>query len=121
MAAKNAILLVTFAEDTRKAGASILEAAQKAARLRMRPILMTSFAFTLGSLPLALASGAGANARISMGTVVIGGLLVVGLLTLFFTPSFYIAAERLVGSGREEAPDDEGRDGEPGRDAMAVE
>jgi multidrug efflux pump subunit AcrB len=61
----------------------------------MRPILMTSFAFILGSVPLAIASGAGANARLSMGTVVIGGLLVATILTLFVTPVFYVAAERL--------------------------
>ena len=95
LAAKNAILLVTFAEDLRRQGSDVLEAARHAARLRMRPILMTSFAFILGSAPLAVASGAGANARISMGTVVIGGLVVASLLTLFFTPSFYVAAERL--------------------------
>jgi multidrug efflux pump subunit AcrB len=65
---------------------------------------MTSFAFILGSVPLAVASGASANARISMGTVVIGGLLVATLLTLFVTPVFYVAAERLVkGRGRKAA------------------
>lgn len=108
LAAKNSILLVTFAEEQRRGGADALEAATQAARLRMRPILMTSFAFILGSLPLAIAGGAGANARVSMGTVVIGGLLVATLLTLFLTPSFYVAAERLLRRdrkhGAQEAP-----------------
>lgn len=81
LATKNSILLVTFAEDLRKGGSNVLDAAKEAARLRMRPILMTSFAFILGSLPLAIAAGAGANARVSMGTVVIGGLLVASLLS----------------------------------------
>ncbi len=81
----------------------------------MRPILMTSFAFILGSVPLAIASGASANARISMGTVVIGGLLVATLLTLFVTPVFYVAAERLVERrGRKAAP-------EPDRAAQPAE
>jgi hydrophobe/amphiphile efflux-1 (HAE1) family protein len=99
LAAKNAILLVSFAEDLRQQGKDALEAAQHATRMRMRPILMTSFAFILGSVPLAIASGAGAGARLSMGTVVIGGLLVATILTLFVTPVFYVAAERLRGEG----------------------
>ncbi|MCG4262619.1 efflux RND transporter permease subunit, partial [Acetobacter senegalensis] len=65
LAAKNSILLVSFAEDLRRQGEDALKAAQDAARLRMRPILMTSFAFIMGSIPLAIASGAGANARVS--------------------------------------------------------
>jgi multidrug efflux pump subunit AcrB len=97
LAAKNSILLVAFAEDLRKQGEDVLKAAQDAARLRMRPILMTSFAFIMGSVPLAIASGAGANARVSMGTVVIGGLLVATFITLFVTPTFYVAFERLLG------------------------
>ncbi|MCV0387846.1 MAG: efflux RND transporter permease subunit [Nitrobacter sp.] len=98
LAAKNAILLVAFAEDLRRnLGEDPLRAAQDAARLRLRPILMTSFAFILGAVPLAIASGAGANARLSMGTAVIGGLLVATLITLFITPTFYVAAERLLG------------------------
>ncbi|CAO4171965.1 efflux RND transporter permease subunit [Methylorubrum aminovorans] len=97
LAAKNSILLVSFAEELRAKGEDALEAARHATRMRMRPILMTSFAFILGSVPLAIASGAGANARLSMGTVVIGGLLVATILTLFVTPVFYVAAERLRG------------------------
>lgn len=112
LAAKNAILLVSFAEELRARGESALEAAQHATRMRMRPILMTSFAFILGSVPLAIASGAGANARLSMGTVVIGGLLVATILTLFVTPVFYVAAERLRGEA-------EGGDEKAGRERQA--
>ena len=99
LAAKNSILLVSFAEDLRRQGEDVLKAAQDAARLRMRPILMTSFAFITGSIPLAIASGAGAHARVSMGTVVIGGLVVATFITLFITPTFYVAFERLLGRG----------------------
>ncbi len=105
LAAKNSILLVSFAKELREQGHDALSAAKEAVRLRMRPILMTSFAFILGCVPLAIASGAGANARVSMGTVVIGGLLVATILTLFVTPAFYIGIERLYdtlrGEGRE--------------------
>lgn len=100
LGAKNAILLVTFAEDKRRAGEDIVRAAMDGARMRMRPILMTSFAFILGVVPLALASGAGANARISMGTVVIGGMIAATLITLFITPLFYISIERWAARGR---------------------
>ena len=106
LAAKNSILLVSFAEEAREHGKNALEAALEAVRLRIRPILMTSFAFILGSVPLAIASGAGANARLSMGTVVIGGLLVATILTLFVTPVFYVAAERL----RREQPNTASKD-----------
>lgn len=104
LAAKNAILLVAFAKERREAGEEALQAAQDAVRLRIRPILMTSFAFILGAVPLAIASGAGANARISIGTVVIGGLVVATVLTLLVTPVFYVAAERLGFRRRRAAP-----------------
>jgi hypothetical protein len=76
LTAKNAILIVAFAKEHRDRGAGILEAATTAARLRLRPILMTAFAFIFGVLPLVLASGAGANSRHSMGTTIMGGMLV---------------------------------------------
>ncbi|MET7244660.1 efflux RND transporter permease subunit [Methylobacterium sp. EM32] len=114
LAAKNAILLVSFARDLRDKGEDAVTAAQDAVRLRMRPILMTSFAFILGSVPLAIATGASANARISMGTVVIGGLLVATLLTLFVTPVFYVAAERLVAGRKKEPGRKEPGKAEPG-------
>jgi len=90
LAAKNAILIVEFAVDLhRKEGLSLFDAAAEAARLRLRPIIMTSFAFVLGTLPLAIATGASANSRHSIGTGVIGGTLVATLVAIFFIPMFY--------------------------------
>lgn len=89
LSAKNAILIVEFAVLERAHGLSSFDAALKAARLRFRPILMTSFAFVLGVVPLALASGAGAGSRHSIGTGVLGGMLMATLLAIFFVPLFY--------------------------------
>ncbi|MCK9506412.1 MAG: multidrug efflux RND transporter permease subunit [Porticoccaceae bacterium] len=94
LAAKNAILIVEFAAARVKDGLGISEAAIEAARLRFRPILMTSLAFILGVLPLAISSGAGANARHSIGTGVIGGMLAATFLATLFTPLFFCWAER---------------------------
>ncbi len=90
LAAKNAILIVEFARDTRKQGKGVLEAAIEGSRLRFRPILMTSFAFIFGVLPLVVASGAGAVSRQSVGTAVCAGMLVVTVLGVLFTPVFYV-------------------------------
>jgi multidrug efflux pump len=94
LAAKNAILIVEFAEQAENAGKSARDAAISAARVRLRPILMTSLAFIFGVLPLALASGAGAASRIAIGTAVIGGMLTGTLLAIFFVPVFFVAVRK---------------------------
>jgi multidrug efflux pump subunit AcrB len=103
LAAKNAILIVEFARVRREHGLPIREAAREAARIRFRPILMTSFAFILGSVPLVFATGAGAASRHSIGTTVVGGMLAVTVLGVLLVPAFYVAVERL-GEWRRPAP-----------------
>ena len=93
LASKNAILIVEFAEQLRERGLSIVDAAVEAARIRLRPILMTSFAFILGVVPLVLASGAGQGGRHSVGTTVFGGMLASTVLNLFFIPVLYLLIE----------------------------
>jgi hydrophobe/amphiphile efflux-1 (HAE1) family protein len=95
LASKNAILIVEFAKRRREEGLSIQEAAMEAARIRLRPILMTAFAFILGVVPLVFASGAGANSRHSLGTAVFGGMLFSTLLSLVVVPVVYVLIERL--------------------------
>ncbi len=90
LSAKNAILIVQFADEAEKRGAAPLEAAMEAARLRLRPILMTSLAFIAGVLPLAISTGAGAGSQNDIGTGVIGGMLSATLLAIFFVPLFFI-------------------------------
>jgi HAE1 family hydrophobic/amphiphilic exporter-1 len=94
LAAKNAILIVEFAKHLRESGLGIVEAAMEAGRLRLRPILMTAFAFILGVIPLMLATGAGAASRQSLGTAVFGGMLAATVLTLLFVPVFYAVIEQ---------------------------
>jgi len=96
LAAKNSILIVEFAEQLRAQGRSIVNAAVEAAELRLRPILMTSFAFILGVIPLAVASGAGKIGRQSVGTTIIGGMFVSTVLNLFFIPVLYIMLQTLL-------------------------
>jgi multidrug efflux pump subunit AcrB len=95
LAAKNAILIVEFAKRRREDGLDIVEAAMEAGRLRLRPILMTAFAFILGVVPLMFASGAGAAGRQSIGTTVFGGMLAATILTLALVPVFYAVIEQL--------------------------
>jgi hydrophobe/amphiphile efflux-1 (HAE1) family protein len=97
LAAKNAILIVEFARQLEEQGSDIVSAAVEACRLRLRPILMTSLAFTLGVVPLYLAVGAGAEMRIALGTAVFWGMIGVTLFGLIFTPVFYVVIRRLTG------------------------
>ena len=97
LAAKNAILIVEFCVAEQRAGRPLGVAVVDAARLRLRPILMTSFCFILGVLPLAISSGAGANARHAIGTGVIGGMLFATFFGVLFIPVFYVAVRRALG------------------------
>ena len=99
LAAKNAILVIEFAEQAEKKGKRVIDAALEAARIRLRPILMTSFAFIFGVLPLAISSGAGANSRVAIGTAVIGGMLTATLLAVFYIPLFFVLVRRGVRDG----------------------
>jgi len=94
LASKNAILIVEFAEQLRQRGLTIVEAAVEAARIRLRPILMTSFAFILGVVPLVVATGAGQAGRHSVGTTVFGGMIASTVLNLFFIPALYLLVEQ---------------------------
>jgi multidrug efflux pump subunit AcrB len=96
LAAKNAILIVEFAKDSHEQGKSVRDAAMEAAHLRLRPILMTSFAFILGVVPLVIATGASSAARRSLGTVVFGGMLTATLLAIFIVPVLYVLIEEFV-------------------------
>jgi multidrug efflux pump len=98
LSAKNAILIVEFAEGAEKRGATPYEAALEAARLRLRPILMTSLAFIFGVLPLAISTGAGAQSRIAIGTAVIGGMLTATAIAIFFVPMFFVMVRSIFRS-----------------------
>lgn len=99
LASKNAILMIEFAEQAERKGKRVIDAALEAARIRLRPILMTSFAFIFGVLPLALSTGAGANSRIAIGTSVVGGMLTATLLAIFYIPLFFVLVRRGVRDG----------------------
>jgi hydrophobic/amphiphilic exporter-1 (mainly G- bacteria), HAE1 family len=104
LAAKNAILIVEFAKDEFDKGRPLAEAALEGARLRLRPILMTSFAFILGCVPLWIATGAGAVSRQIMGTTVIGGMLAASLIGIFLIPAIFYLVEKLSGAVRAAGP-----------------
>jgi multidrug efflux pump len=97
LSAKNAILIIEFANTMRQSGRGLLDATLEACRLRLRPILMTSIAFILGVLPLAISSGAGANSRHAIGTGVMGGMIGATALGLLFVPVFFIVVRHLLG------------------------
>jgi multidrug efflux pump len=103
LTAKNAILIVEFAKDLREQGMSLFDAAVEACRMRLRPIIMTSLAFTLGVLPLALASGAGAGSSHAIGTGVIGGMITATVLAIFWVPLFFVIISSLFSSKKTES------------------
>jgi multidrug efflux pump len=118
LAAKNAILMIEFAEQAERQGKSVLDSALEAARIRLRPILMTSFAFIFGVLPLAISTGAGANSRIAIGTAVIGGMLTATILAIFYIPLFFVLVRRSVRDGLAKMRERFGR-GRPAKEATA--
>jgi HAE1 family hydrophobic/amphiphilic exporter-1 len=103
LTAKNAILIVEYAKDEYKKGKALANAALEGARLRLRPILMTSFAFVFGCIPLWTATGAGAVARRILGTTVIGGMVAASVIGIFFVPAIFYAVEKWSSSGKEPA------------------
>jgi HAE1 family hydrophobic/amphiphilic exporter-1 len=104
LAAKNAILIVEFARLEYSKGNPLIEATLTGARLRLRPILMTSFAFIMGSIPLWTASGAGAVSRRVLGTVVIGGMLAATCIAVCLIPVTFYVVEKIAGSRHKEGP-----------------
>ena len=104
LASKNAILIVEFAEEAYHRGASALEAAVRGARLRLRPIIMTSLAFVAGVLPLAVSTGAGANSRVSIGTGIVGGTVTGTILAILLVPVFFAVVRRIVRGKRTVLP-----------------
>jgi len=116
LSAKNAILIVEFAKDLHDRGKGVVEAALEAARMRLRPILMTSLAFVLGVLPLAVARGAGAGGQVAIGTAVIGGMLSATALAILFVPLFFVLIAR-----RTRPPEPRREPNDPDADARAEE
>jgi multidrug efflux pump len=96
LASKNAILIVEFAETAYQRGVSVVDAAITGARLRLRPIVMTSLAFIAGVTPLAVSTGAGANSRVAIGTGIVGGTLTGTILAVFLVPVFFVIVRKIV-------------------------
>jgi multidrug efflux pump len=96
LSSKNAILIVEFAEEAYRRGVSVVDAAITGARLRLRPIVMTSLAFVAGVMPLAVSTGAGANSRVAIGTGIVGGTLTGTILAIFLVPVFFVIVRKLV-------------------------
>lgn len=114
LAAKNAILIVEFAIEQEAEGKTPLEATLEAVKLRLRPIIMTSLAFILGMVPLAIASGAGAASRVAVGSGVMGGMIAATILGIFFIPLFYLSVRNWLSKKRPPAPNEKGHhDPEP--------
>jgi multidrug efflux pump subunit AcrB len=103
LSTKNAILIVEFAKENHDKGMALIEATVHAARQRLRPILMTSLAFMLGVLPLAISSGAGSGGQNAIGTGVLGGMLSATVLAIYFVPVFFVTTVKLFG-GKKAAP-----------------
>jgi multidrug efflux pump len=103
LAAKNAILIVEFAKERMENGMGLIDATLEAARLRLRPIIMTSLAFILGVVPLAIATGAGSAAQNAIGIGVLGGMLAATMLGIFFVPSFFVVIRRVSRGKKNEA------------------
>ena len=106
LAAKNAILIVEYAKMNMEQGMDVVHAAVEAAHVRLRPILMTSFAFILGCLPLAIATGPGAGARVSMGNAVVGGMTIATLFGIFLIPVLFVVVERFFSHKKKGPPED---------------
>jgi multidrug efflux pump len=104
LAAKNAILIVEFAKELHEQGKGIVEAAVEACRMRLRPIIMTSMAFILGVVPLAISSGAGSGSQHAIGTGVIGGMLTATTLAIFWVPMFYVAVSSMFKGKKKDQP-----------------
>ena len=95
LSSKNAIHIIEFAEDNYKRGTGLIDSAVTAAKMRLRPIIMTSLAFTAGVFPLAISTGAGANSRIAIGTGIIGGTVTATVFAVFLVPLFYVTVRRI--------------------------
>ncbi len=113
LSAKNAILIVEFAEQAERAGKSAYDAALEAARLRLRPIVMTSLAFIFGVVPLAISTGAGAQSRIAIGTAVVGGMLTATVLAIFYVPLAFVLVRKLFKGKSDSEPADANLGKEP--------